>query len=460
MLPYSPMHHLIAADVGESIVLTSGNLSDEPIAFEDDDAAGRLSEIADAFLTHDRPIHTRTDDSVVRSLSTNLRSAPLLIRRSRGYVPEAIGLPIAAEAAILGCGAELKSTFCLARGDRAWVGHHIGDLKNYETLESYRGGIAHFQRLFAIQPAIVAHDEHPDYLATRYALAREELRPVAVQHHHAHLAASLGEHGHTKAAVGAIFDGAGLGPDSTVWGGEILVGDLAGYERAGCLFPVRLPGGDAATREPWRMACAWLCAALETSEPEIPRRLRDQVAATDWASVCRMVASGVGSPPTTSAGRLFDAVAAICGLRARVTCEGQAAMELEGCCDPDAIGAYPMPLIAPAGGPTIIDARATIAALVTDLGRGAGVGAAAARFHRGLGEATAAALVREADVRGLETAVLSGGVFQNRILLELVAGRLRDSGVRVLIPELLPPNDGQISYGQVVVAAARERGGR
>jgi hydrogenase maturation protein HypF len=459
MLPYSPLHHLLAADVGAPIVLTSGNLSDEPIAFEDDDAAERLGEIADAFLAHDRPIRTRTDDSVVRSLSADVRRAPLLIRRSRGYVPEAIALPIAADAAVLGCGAELKSTFCLGKGDRAWVGHHIGDLKNYETLRSYRDGIDHFQGLFAVSPEVVAHDEHPDYLATRFALERDELRPVAVQHHHAHLAATLGEHGRTEPAVGAIFDGAGLGPDATVWGGEVLVGDLARYERAGCLFPVRLPGGDAATREPWRMACAWLCAAFETAEPGIPERLRDEVSQGDWRAVCRLVESGVGSPPTTSAGRLFDAVAAICGLRARVNHEGQAAMELEGCCDPAEPGAYPMPLIAPGGGPTIIDARQTVVALVSDLARGAEVGAVAARFHRGLATATAAALTHEASARGLEAAVLSGGVFQNRTLLEAVASELRGVGLRVLIPQMLPPNDGQISYGQVVVAIARERGG-
>jgi hydrogenase maturation protein HypF len=260
--------------------------------------------------------------------------------------------------------------------------------------------------------------------------------------------------------VGAIFDGAGLGPDATVWGGEILVGDLSGYERAGCLFPVRLPGGDAAAREPWRMACAWLCAGLGVQQPELPTRLRSKVSESEWEAVCRLVASGVGSPPTTSVGRLFDAVAALCGLRARVSHEGQAAMELEGCCDPRESGAYPMPLIAPADGPTILDARETFAAIAADVERGAKAGTVAARFHHALAEATTAALRRELDARGIEAVVLSGGVFQNRALLEGVAAALVSGGARVLLPERLPPNDGQISYGQAVVAIARERGGR
>ena len=233
--------------------MTSGNVSDEPIAFADDDARERLAAIADAFLVHDRPIETRTDDSVLRG--------PLVLRRSRGRVPARLALGVRAARPLLACGAELKSTFCLARDEHAWVGHHIGDLRNWETLRSFRAGIAHFERLFAVAPEVVAHDLHPDYLSTGYALERDGVELVAVQHHHAHLAACLAEHGETGPAVGAIFDGAGLGDDGTVWGGELLVGGLGGYERAGHLWPVALPGGDAAAREPWRMACAWAAAA-------------------------------------------------------------------------------------------------------------------------------------------------------------------------------------------------------
>ena len=457
MLPYSPLHDLLARECGAPIVLTSGNLSDEPIAFLDDDARARLAGIADAFLVHDRPIHTRTDDSVVRALGPEIRPQPLLIRRSRGYVPGALALPVGSEAPILGCGAELKSTFCVAKGERAWVGHHIGDLKNFETLTSYREGVEHFERLFAVEPRIIAHDLHPDYLATRYALERgENLERVVVQHHHAHLAACLAEHGRTGAAVGAIFDGAGLGPDATVWGGEILAGDLREFDRCGLLFPVRLPGGDAATREPWRMACSWLAAALECDEPPIPRALEGRVEPGRWRTVSRVVASGVNSPLTTSAGRLFDAVAAICGVRAIVVHEGQAAAELEGLSSVTERGEYPFAILDEPGRASlpILDPRETIRALGADLDAGVALSLVAARFHNSLARATAQACARVAEARGLSTVVLAGGVFQNRLLLERTVEELRAARLEVLIPLRLPPNDGAISYGQVAVAAA------
>ncbi len=455
MLPYSPLHHLLAADVGEPLVLTSGNVSDEPIAYGDVDAFDRLGRIADAFLLHDRPIHVRTDDSVVRSLSPELRPQPLMMRRSRGHVPESIPLPLTAQRPVLGCGAELKSTFCLAKGDRAWVGPHIGDLKNYETLTSFREGVGHFQELFAIEPAVVAHDLHPDYLSTGYAQEREGVELVAVQHHHAHLAACLAEHGERGPAVGAIFDGSGYGPDATVWGGEILRGDLASFERAGCLFPVRLPGGDAAVREPWRMACAWLVAALDSERPEIPATLARTVDPRSWDAVCALVASGFNSPLTTSAGRLFDAVAALCGAGARVSYEGQAAIELEAGVR-DREHPYPMGLIDPGPeGPLIIDPRPTVRALCEDVVEGVVAAAAGARFHEALAGRTAEACSRVARSHQIELVVLSGGVFQNRILLERATELIRAAGLRVLIPERLPPNDGGIAYGQVAVAAAR-----
>ena len=458
MLPYSPLHHLLLADIGAPLVMTSGNLSDEPIAYEDADARERLGAIADALLLHDRPIHVRCDDSVVRSLAPRLRAAPLFIRRSRGYAPESIPMPGVVVRPLLACGGELKNTFCLAKGDRAWVGHHIGDLKNYETLTSFAAGIEHFRRLFAVAPELVAHDLHPDYLSTRYALSLEGVERVAVQHHHAHLAACLAEHGVAGPAVGAIYDGSGLGPDGTVWGGEVLVGDLVGYRRAATLLPVALPGGDAAVREPWRMAASWLAASCETALPERPPALRGAVAASAWGAVCGMLGAGVNSPLTSSAGRLFDAVAALCGVRARVGYEGQAAGELEALADPGEAAAYPMPLIAgPASGPaTLIDARETVRALLADLAAGVPVCGVAARFHNGLARATAHALQREAEAGGIGRAVLSGGVFQNRLLLERTAARLREAGMDVLVPVRLPPNDGGISYGQAAVAAARE----
>jgi hydrogenase maturation protein HypF len=441
MLPYSPLHHLLLADVGEPLVMTSGNVSDEPIAYEDEDALERLGGIADAFLLHDRPIETRTDDSVLRVA----RGRPLPLRRSRGAVPSLLALPVPAARHVLACGAELKSTFCLARGRRAWVSHHIGDLENAETLSSFQAGVAHFERLFAVAPEVVAHDLHPDYLSTTYALAREGVERVAVQHHHAHLAACLAEHGETGPAVGAIFDGAGLGSDGTVWGGEILVGDLRGCERAGHLWPVALPGGDQAAREPWRMACAWRAAAGGDARP-----LRG-VDETRWRAVARLAESGVASPPTTSVGRLFDAVAALCGLRLEVTYEGQAAMELEAACDSaERGGAYPLRSVA-----GVLDARETILAVDRDVSRGVPVGTIAARFHHALADATATDCAQLAADRGLGVVVLSGGAFQNRRLLERTAAGIEQAGLRVLVPERLPPNDGGIAFGQAAVAAAR-----
>jgi hydrogenase maturation protein HypF len=445
MLPYAPLHHLLLGDTGCTLVMTSGNVSDEPIAYRDDDALARLDGIADAFLVHDRPIHTRTDDSVVRAVA----GRPVVLRRSRGYVPASVTLPVPATRPLLACGAELKSTFCLAKGQRAWVGHHIGDLRNAETLSAYREGIAHFERLFAVTPELVAHDLHPDYLATAYALEREGVEVLGVQHHHAHLAACLAEHGETAAAVGAIYDGAGYGSDGTVWGGEILVGDLRGYARAGGLWPVRLPGGDRAAREPWRMACAWLVAAGE-AEPQLPAHLADRVDARSWNAIAHMATSGFAAPVTTSMGRLFDAIAALCGLRTHATYEGQAAIELEAAADHAERGAYELPVTDDGR----LDARPTIREVMADQRAGTSPALISARFHHAVAAATTAACAGAAAQAGTERVVLAGGVFQNRLLLEDTAERLRAHGLRVLVPERLPPNDGAISYGQAAIAAA------
>ncbi len=464
LLPYTPLHHLLCAEAGFDLVMTSGNVSDEPIAFADSEALERLAPIADRFCVHDRPIRTRTDDSVLRALDAEIRPEPLIIRRSRGHVPGALRLPLAASEPILACGAELKSTFCIVRGDRAFVSHHIGDLKNYETLVSFREGVAHFERLLELDPAVVAHDLHPDYLSTGYAGSRPDATLIGIQHHHAHLAAATAEHGELGTVAGAIYDGTGLGPDGTVWGGELLVGGLGGYERAGFLFPVRLPGGDAAVRQPWRMACAWLTALGDgEAPPRPPGPLAALVEPGDWEAVAGMCRTGLASPLTTSAGRLFDAAAALCGIRSEVNYEGQAAIELEAAATRAGAAtgpAYPMPLIDESPGPLLLDARATIAALVADLDRpGSTVELAAARFHAAFAAATVEALARVAAARGLGSVALSGGVFQNRLLLGSTAAGLRQRGLRVLIPRLLPLNDGGISYGQAAIAAAALAGG-
>jgi hydrogenase maturation protein HypF len=460
MLPYSPLHHLLLRDVAESaspvaaLVMTSGNVSDEPIAHEDDDALARLAGIADAFLLHDRPIHARTDDSVVRAGRTGPRRRPLMLRRSRGYVPRPLALPVPARLPLLACGAELKSTFCVAKGSRAWVSHHIGDLEHYAAYASFREGIARFEQLFAVRPSVVAHDLHPDYLSTAYALERDGVETVGVQHHHAHLAACLAEHGCDPArrAVGAIYDGTGYGPDGTIWGGELLVGGLLGYERAGGLWPVRMPGGAAAIREPWRMACAWLAEAYGEPQP-LPRTLHGAVDPEAWRAVGQIAATAAIAPVTTSMGRLFDAVAALCGVRPTVTYEGQAAVELEAGSSPHYRGAYELPL-ADVDGAVVLDARVTVRAVDADLRAGEPVAAVAARFHATIADATTRACLAIAEARGLDAVVLSGGVFQNRRLLEGVAMALHLSGLQVLVPEQLPVNDGGIAFGQAAIAAA------
>jgi hydrogenase maturation protein HypF len=449
MLPYSPVHHVLLADVGETLVMTSANVSDEPIAYRDEDALERLAGIADLFLIHSRPIETRTDDSVVRARPNRRRT---ILRRSRGYVPSALDLPRGGTARpLLACGAELKNTFCLARGSRAWVSHHIGDLENYETLRSFTEGIAHFRRLFAVHPAVVAHDLHPEYLSTKYALDLDEVELIGVQHHHAHLAACLAEHQEAGPAIGAIFDGTGYGLDGTVWGGELLYGDVASFRRVGALLSASLPGGAQAIKQPWRMACSWLSVACD-GEPELPRSLSGRVEARAWSHV-RAVIGAAASPPTTSMGRLFDAVAALAGIRAEVNYEGQAAIELEAACDPSETGAYPIELL-DAPDLLVIDPRRTIRSVAADVVTGARAGAIARRFHRTIARATVDACVRLAATYATEVVVLSGGVFQSRLLLESVSSELGAAGLRVLVPERLPVNDGGISYGQAAVAAA------
>jgi hydrogenase maturation protein HypF len=472
MLPYTPLHHLLLSDFAATadgraaLVMTSGNVSDEPIAYEDRDALERLAPIADLFLLHDREIETRTDDSVARVVALGDRRRPLQLRRSRGYVPASVPLPVPAARPLLACGAEQKNTFCLAKGERAWVGHHVGDLEHYPTLRAFREGISHFERLFAVTPEVVAHDLHPNYLSTTYALEREGVEHLGVQHHHAHLAACLGEHGHEGPAVGAIFDGTGYGTDGTVWGGELLIGDLEAFERAGSLWPVRMPGAAAAIRQPWRMAFAWLAEAFGEPRP-LPSRLSGRVPESHWSAMGQVGASATLSPLTSSIGRLFDAVGALCGLAVEVSYEGQAAVELEAAAaDGGRAGArasaleFELELARGENGALVLDPRSAVRAIAAELEAGAAPGAIAAGFHAALARATVEALVTIASEHGLDTVVLSGGVFQNRLLLEAVAAALAKRGLRVLVPERLPPNDGGISYGQAAILAARDAAGR
>jgi hydrogenase maturation protein HypF len=443
MLPYTPLHHLLLARLAMPIVLTSGNVSDEPIAYRDDDAQRRLAGIADGFLTHDRRIHVRTDDSVVRVF----RGRELPLRRSRGYVPAPLSLPWRFDRPVLACGAELKNTFCVAKGQRAFVSHHIGDLENFETLRAYTDGIEHFSRLFDIRPEVVAHDLHPQYLSTKYALERDGVELVGVQHHHAHIASCLADNGHRGPVIGVAFDGTGFGLDGTFWGGELLVADLAGFERVSHLGTVPMPGGAAAIREPWRMAAAYLDASYGDAVPDLDVIRRHE---RRWSAVVALARSGTNSPRTSSAGRLFDAVSAILGLRDRVTYEGQAAIALEQRADPEERGGYP---VEASGTDPLGDAgRQLVQHVVDDLRANVDPGRISARFHNGLAEVVVRAAECVRDRTGLATVALSGGVFQNVLLLDRAVGGLAASGFQVLVHSRVPPNDGGISLGQAVVA--------
>jgi hydrogenase maturation protein HypF len=460
MLPYTPLHHLLLAAAARPVVATSGNVSDEPIAFRDADALGRLAGLADAFLLHDRGIHVRTDDSVVRTFG----GRESVLRRSRGYVPEPLRVQQPFRRPVLACGAELKNTFCLAKGGLAFVSHHIGDLENAETLRSFTDGIAHFRRLFDIEPRLVAHDLHPDYLSTKYAFDLADdlaggVDLVGVQHHHAHIASCLADNGQAGTVIGVAFDGTGYGPDGTIWGGEFLIADLASFERAGHLEPVPMPGGAAAIRQPWRMAAAYLAASFPGGLPaEVAVRDRND---QQWAAITSMAARGVNAPLTSSAGRLFDAVAALLGVRDTINYEGQAAIELEQLTDVTERGSYPATVTsgaAPDGSTQLRVAGADLVrAAADDLAAGLPVPVIAARFHNGVAAAIVTVCARLREQTGLGVAALSGGVFQNLLLTSQVVTGLTDAGFRVLVHGRVPCNDGGISLGQAAVAGARDR---
>ena len=455
MLPYTPLHHLLLRETGRPIVLTSGNVSDEPIVYIDAEALAQLAGIADAFLTHDREIHIRTDDSVARVF----RGRPALVRRSRGYVPEPLRVPLAFARPVLACGSELKNTFCLGRGQHAFVSHHIGDLENMQTLRSFTEGIEHFRRLFDIEPQVVAHDLHPEYLSTKYALDLADATGVelaGVQHHHAHIASCLADNAQRGPVIGVAFDGTGYGPDGTIWGGEFLIADLAGFERAGHLTGVPLPGGAAAIRQPWRMAAVYLDAACPAGIPaglEVARRNEGS-----WANVLTMARRGINAPVTSSAGRLFDAAAALLGVRDVINYEGQAAIELEQLADVAERGSYPARITADGPGGQLRAAGADlIGAAAADLMAGAAPATIAARFHNGVTTLIADTCTALRDRCGLATVALSGGVFQNQLLSGAVVSELTERGFTVLVHSRVPCNDGGISLGQAVVAAARDQ---
>lgn len=441
MLPYTPLHHLLMSVAPPALVMTSGNLSEEPIAHKNEEATIRLGAIADGFLMHDREIHTPCDDSVMRPILGKV----MPIRRSRGYVPRPIEVGFDMPP-ILACGAEQKNTFCLTQESSAILSQHIGDLDNAETLEYYERAIEHMKALFRVAPEIVAHDMHPDYLSTRYAEALDIPRR-AVQHHHAHVASCLAEHRMSGPVIGVSFDGTGYGTDGAIWGGEILVADLTQFRRAAHLKYVPMPGGAAAIKDPARMAYAHLqSAGLEEHAAELLGLSEESL-----RILSKQVERRLNSPLTSSMGRLFDSVSAIAGICSEATYEGEAAVALEMCAEDGEDAAYAFHI---SDSSIEVDAAPVIAAVVEDIDRGVAKSMISARFHNAVTEIIVTICERIRKQQGIAEVALTGGCFQNVRLVERTALRLLAEGFKPLIHRLVPPNDGGISLGQAVVAAA------
>jgi len=449
MLPYSPLHHLLLERF-EVLVMTSANPGDEPILYRDEEASALLGGLADGILGHDRPIHARVDDSILRLAD----GRPLVLRRGRGYAPRPLPLPFEG-AEVLALGAELKNAVCLARGDRAYLGPHVGDLKAEGVSRSFRGMIEHLCGLFRLEPSAVACDLHPDYLSTRYA-QDSGLPVIAVQHHHAHLAGCMAENGLTGECLGVIFDGTGLGEDGSLWGGEFLLGDYGGFRRLAHLKSLPLPGGDAAVREPFRMALSCLMDAFGEELP--PCESLAQLPESELGLLVQMIRRRVNSPPASSMGRLFDSAASLIGLRHRVSYEGQAALELEMCIEPGAETSswYDFALRQEADR-LIIDAAPLIRALMADVLAGGAPCELSLKFHESVARMILSVCSRLREQSGRNRVLLSGGCFQNLRLLERSSRLLREAGFELFTHCLVPPNDGGLALGQAAVASWRLR---
>jgi hydrogenase maturation protein HypF len=445
MLPYTPLHHLLFDETLSALVMTSGNLSEEPIVTGNREAAQRLQSIADAFLFHNRDIHTRVDDSVARVFAGKER----VLRRSRGYAPHPVtlGFPVAE---ILACGAELKNAFCLTKDRHAFLSQHIGDLENYETLVFYRETLDRMQRLFRIAPTAVAYDLHPQYLSTKLALEMTEVQQIGVQHHHAHIASCMAENGIADRVIGVAFDGTGFGTDRKIWGGEFLVADFAGFERRAHFRYIALAGGDRAVREPWRLGLSYLLDTFGAQVDSLDLPLWRRVPPKKIATVRSMIERRINTIETSACGRLFDAVASIVGVRDEVNFEAQAAIELEACALPDVDASYPFEISA--GDPWQIDVRPMIDSIVRDVLAAKPAGWIAAAFHNTVVAIVIEVCLRLRSLEGIDRVCLSGGTFQNVYLVESAVASLRAKGFEVFLHSKVPPNDGGISLGQAVIA--------
>lgn len=452
MLPYSPLHHLLLRDLDRPLVMTSGNVSDEPICFGDEQALARLGKIADHFLLHDRGIHMRTDDSVARVHN----GRAMILRRSRGYAPQPIRTAQTFATQILACGAELKNTFCLTRDRYAFISHHIGDLENLETLRSFVEGIDHFKRLFHLHPEVVAYDLHPEYLSTKYALALDDTATkMPIQHHHAHIASCMADNEIDGEVIGVALDGLGFGLDGRLWGGEFFVADFVAAERIAHLANVPMPGGAKAIREPWRLAAVYLQQAFGDEFVNLDLPFVKELAQRNWPTLRSMIATRTNCPETSSMGRLFDAVSSLLGVRSFVNYEGQAAIELEAIADRLGEDAYEFEVDHDtiAAGPVIHNA-------VSDLLNGRSPAVVAAKFHRGVARLITTVAEQARAERKLNRVALSGGVFQNLLLLTQTRKLLQARGFEVFTHSRVPANDGGISLGQASIANARIKSGR
>jgi hydrogenase maturation protein HypF len=455
MLAYTPLHHLLLRDAGIPLVMTSGNNSDEPIAYRDEEALHQLCEIADYFLVHDRPIHMRCDDTVVRTTG----GRPYPVRRSRGYAPAPLRLAADFSKHTLACGGELKNTFCLAKDRHVFMSHHIGDMENYETLRSFKEGIEHYCRLFDVSPELVAYDLHPEYLSTKYARELEEagLPAIGVQHHRAHIASCLADNERPaeERVIGVALDGTGYGTDGAVWGGEFFEGSVEeGFARRAHLQYAPLPGGSAAIRQPWRMALAQLITLYgEVDTQQLPLAAVREAGERNVRLIARLVERRLNTPPTSSAGRLFDAVATLVGVPGtkRTTYEGQAAIELELTANAPTNRSYPMRL-RPEGGTWIVETREILAAVVEDLLSGRPAPDISATFHRTMAKIVATVCDELRAAEGTSAVALSGGTFQNMLLLTQTTDLLEEKQFVVHTHQRVPTNDGGLALGQAILA--------
>ncbi|MGB5924834.1 MAG: carbamoyltransferase HypF [Dehalococcoidia bacterium] len=470
MLPYTPLHHILLRDTGRPLVMTSGNLSEEPIARDNDEALRRLSGIADYFLVHNRDIYSRYDDSVAMVE----RGTSQLVRRARSYAPYPIRLPFQARQ-VLACGAEEKNSFCLTKDKYAFLSQHIGDMENMETLEHFYSTISLYKKLFHVEPEVVAHDLHPDYLATKYAqeLGESGMKLVPVQHHHAHIASCMADNGLESPVIGVAFDGTGMGGDGNIWGGEFLVADYRDYRRAGHLEYLPLPGGAAAIKRPRRTAIGYILtllgenalnAVIASGAKQSQLTSIGQVTEFEVEIIKRQIERKINSPLCSSMGRLFDAISALLGIRGEIDYEGQAAVELEMAAYSSVIAMnvsdkaishaqerYPYRIVEDEG-IRIVRLKDLLSAVIEDLHQGISKGMISLKFHN-----TVARMINEmchliANETSISQVALSGGVFQNRLLLKKTVNLLESSGFQVFTHRQVPCNDGGISLGQAVIA--------